>query len=171
MSIWGEADAANTPDDPFRIDPNWYPAFSVECFDQEKDGQHTLITKWKIQLPGSRFNGFPARTKHDFFPFKPEDLDGEQIQRNSFMKMFLRTAFDLTPDEINTFTPKMGLNKKAMIEVTNSPDKNDDKIIYTNVKSAICMRLYEERYGNSHLMTEADQNGEVLTGASMLDGM
>jgi hypothetical protein len=165
MSIWGKADAAATPDDPFRIEPNWYPAFSVECFDQEKDEQHTLITKWKIQLPGSRFNGFPAKTRHDFYPKDQEELDGEEIQRNSFMKLFLRTGFDLTPDEVASFVPTMGLNKKAMIEVTNSPDKTNPDIIYTNVRAVLCMRLYEERFGNSHL------NQEVMSGASMLDGM
>jgi len=166
MSIWGEADAAATPDDPFRVYENWYPAFSTECYVQEKEGDYVLITKWKIQQPGNRFNGFPVRHRAQFYPFATEELDGDQIQRNSFMKMYIRQAFDLTEDQVNSFEPKMGLNKKAMIKVTNSPDKTNPEVIYTNVQTAVSMRLYEERYGSV-----PSDNGEVLTGASMLDQM
>lgn len=149
MSIWGEADASKIPDDPFKIEPNWYKAICSECFTKELDkveGLQELVIKWKIKDSGSRFDGLPVRDNNRFYARDTEELDGEQQQRNSFTKMKIRNAFDLTPDEINTFTPKQGLGKIAYIEVVNNSDKNNSDIIYNNVRSTLSERLYKERF-------------------------
>jgi hypothetical protein len=152
MSIWGEADANEIPDDPFHIEPNWYPAVAVECYEKEVDaaeGSAILMIKWKIQQPGSQFDGLPVPDRNNFFKRPNDQLSGDQIQRNSFTKKKIREAFDLTPDQVQSFSPKNGLGKKAMIEVTNNPDRNNPDIVYNNVRSAISQRLYEERYGDA----------------------
>lgn len=149
MSIWGDADAGQVPDDPFKIEPNWYKAVASECYVKELDAAEKLselIIKWKIKNPGDRTDGLPVRDNNRFYTRPVEELDGEQIQRNSFMKMKLRQAFDLTPDEINSFLPKQGLGRVAYIEVVNNPDKNNSDIIYNNVRSALSERLYKERF-------------------------
>lgn len=151
MSIWGDADADEVPDDPFRVEPNWYKAVAAECFAKELDASQSLwelTIKWKIKDPGGRFDGLPVKDNSRFYTRPAEELDGEQLQRNSFMKLRLRNAFDLTPQEIKDFVPKQGLGKIAYIEVTNNPDKNNADIIYNNVRSALCERLYNERFGD-----------------------
>lgn len=151
MSIWGDADASKFSDNPFHVAPNWYLAVSVECYEKEIDvaeGQSQLVVKWKIKAPGTEYDGLPVPDRKTYWKRDEEDLDGEQRRANSFLKMMLRNAFDLTPDELNNFTPKdHGLNREAMIEVTNNPDKNNPDIIYNNIRSVMSRRLYEERYG------------------------
>lgn len=152
MSIWGDADANEIPDDPFKIEPNWYRAIAVECFEKELDAAeaHSQLTiKWKIKQPGTRFDGLPVPDKNSFYKRRNDELDGEQIQRNSFLKMKLRQGLDLKPDEISVFNPKMALGKEAMIEVTNNPDKSNPEVIYNNVRAVLSLRLFNERFGNA----------------------
>lgn len=177
MSIWGDQDAADIPDNPFKVTPNWYLAYSQECYEKvldEEQGVSQLVVKWKIRQPGSEFDGLPVTDRKTFY--KPpagvdpkewvDNLDGEQRRANSYLKMMLRQGFDLTPDEINSFEPRMGLNREAMIEVTNNPDKSNPDIVYNNIRVVLSRRLYEEK------------NGPVAVGAStgsntssMLDDM
>jgi hypothetical protein len=159
MSIWGDADASKVSDNPFHVEPNWYPATSAECYEKELDvaeGKSQLIIKWKLDAPGTEYDKLPVTDRKTYWkpPAGTEDfeewwneLDGDKKRSNSFLKMLLREGFDLKPDELNRFTPKDGLNKRAMVEVTNNPDKNNDQIIYNNVRSVLSRRLYEERYG------------------------
>lgn len=165
MSIWGDADADEIPDDPFRIEPNWYPAIAIECFEKDENGTSQLTFKWKIKASGSRFDGLPVPDKNNFYKKPNNELTGEEIQRNSFLKMKLRQGFDLGPDEIKNFTPKMALGKEAMIEVTNNPDKSNPSIIYNNVRGVLSRSNYEERFGAS---TTDDM---PMDGGSMLDEM
>jgi hypothetical protein len=150
MSIWGEADANEFPDDPFRIEPNWYPAVSVECYEKEVDpsqGVSQLIVKWKIRKPGSEFDGLPVTDRKTYYKLPNDQLDGEQRRANGFLKMMLRQAFDLAPDEINNFDPKMGLNREAVVEVTNNPDKTNPDIVYNNIRTVLSKRLHMEKHG------------------------
>lgn len=168
MSIWGEADASKVSDDPFHVEPNWYSATSVECYEKELDvaeGKSQLIIKWKLDAPGTEYDKLPVTDRKTYW--KPPagvdfdewwaELDGDKKRSNSFLKMLLRQGFDLTPDQLNSFTPKDGLNKRAMVEVTNNPDKNNDQIIYNNVRSVLSRRLYEERYGEINTNDQVDQ--------------
>ena len=164
MSIWGEADADEISDDPFRIEENWYLARAVELYEKVVDaaeGHSQLIIKWKINEPDSQFNGLPVRQNPSYYKKRNDELDGEQIQRNGFLKLLLRQGFDLTPEEIKTFNPKMGLGKLAMIKVVNNPDKNNSDVIYNNVAAVLSERLYKERYGEDG-EPPSDSNDDLL---------
>jgi hypothetical protein len=168
MSIWGDGDPDQYPDDPFKIEPNWYPARAVECFSKtvdEGDGQQLLTIKWKIKLPGSRFDGLPVTDRNTFFTRDNESLTGEEIQRNAFLKRKLREGFDLGPNEIKSFEPRMALSCDAMIEVTNNPDKTNPDVVYNNVRGVLSKRLFEERYGKGDNEVSAMAQG----GAGLLD--
>lgn len=150
MSIWGAADASKVSDNPFHVEPNWYKAVVAECYEKEIDvdeGKSQLIVKWKIQAPGTEFDQLPVTDRKTYWKRPSEVLDGEQRRSNSFLKLMLRNGFDLTPDEVNNFTPKQGLNRKAMIEVTNNPDKDNPEILYNNIRNVLSYRLYEEKNG------------------------
>lgn len=168
MSIWGDADATEIPDDPFRIEPNWYEAVVAECYEKDLDAEQKiaqLVIKWKIQQIGGKFHNLPVTQKKTYY--KRRDLDAEEMRANSFLKMLLRQGLDLTPEEINTFEPKMGFNKKAMIKVTNSPDKDNPEVIYSNVGAVVSKRSWDERKAsNGGSNTEYD-SGEVAS--SLLD--
>ncbi len=145
MSIWGEADVDEIPDDPFHIEPNTYQALAVECYELEKDGESSLIIKWQIDEVESRFNNMPVTEKYSL-PKKPvSEMTGTELQRLSFLKKRLREAFDLTPDEVKRFKPNMATGKRAFIEIVNTPDKKDSTIIYNNVRGAISPRLFMEQ--------------------------
>lgn len=149
MSIWGDHDAENLPDDPFRIDENWYKAVAVEVFTKDLDtdeGLAELVIKWKIRQPGGRFDGLPVRDNNKFWKLSTSVMDGEQLQRNAFTKMAISNAFDLTKEEAAKFAPTMGLNKEAYIKIVNNPDKNNPDIVYNNVAQRLCPRLYSERF-------------------------
>ena len=181
MSIWGDQDVADIPDNPFHVTPNWYLAVSSECYEKvldEAQGISQLIIKWKIRKPGSEFDGLPVTDRKTFY--KPpagvdprewaNNLDGDQKRANSFLKMLLRQGFDLSPEGINSFEPRMGLNREAMIEITNNPDKSNPDILYNNVRTVLSKRLYEEKNGlgtaNAGVNSESGYNS-----SSMLDEM
>lgn len=177
MSIWGDQDANDIPDDPFKITPNWYKAISTECHEKvvdEDEGVSQLIIKWKIQAPGTEFHNLPITDRKTYFK-PPRDMngsdwvpDGEQRRANSFLKLLLRTGFDLTPDEINKFEPRMGLNRVAVVEVTNNPDKTNDQIIYNNVRTVMSERLYVERHGS---LPGGEDVSSGYNASTMLDEM
>lgn len=162
MSIWGDSDAAAVSSDPFKIEPNWYPAIAAEVYvekleredDRQTYGKAQIVIKWKINDPGGKHHNLPVKDRNQFWTLPNEEMDGEQLQRNSFLKLKLRNAFDLTEEEVNQFNPKMGLNKKGFIKVDNNPDKNNPDIVYNNISQAISPRLYEERYGEKPEVAE-----------------
>lgn len=177
MSIWGDADANEFPDDPFKVAPNWYLAVSTECFEKvidEDEGKSQLNIKWKIRQPGGEFDGLPVTDRKTYY--KPpkgvdpkqwiENLDGEQRRANSFLKMMLRQGFDLSPDEINRFEPRMGQNREAMIEVTNNPDKTNPDIVYNNIRSVMSRRLHEEKHGT---IPNSEDSSTGYNSSSLLD--
>lgn len=145
MSIWGDADSDELPDNPFHVDQNWYWALCTELYELDKDGVTTLNIKWKIEESDSAFDGLPVNEKHTLFKVPVDQMSPKERQRMSFTKKRLREAFDLTPDELKKFVPKDGLGKYAFIHVINTPDKNDSSVTYNNVRSALCRRLYDEQ--------------------------
>lgn len=152
MTIWGDADVDDIPDNPFHIAENTYTAIITESYELNKDGNRTLIFKWTIQEPESEFNNMPVTEKYTL-PVEGEPITGEIKQRLSFLKKRMREAFDLTPEEIKGFVPKMAMGKRAYIDIINSPDKKDPKIIYNNVRNAISPRLFMENQANGQSYT------------------
>lgn len=157
MTIWGDTDTEDIPDNPFHIAENTYKCLVVDCYEQEKNGVSSLVIKWNIDEPDSQFNDLPVTEKHTLFKKPVPELSGKEVQRLSFTKKRLREAFDLTPDELKNFRPKDALGKVAYVHIINTPDKADHTITYNNVRSAISPRLMEE------------QNGQANSTADLLD--
>lgn len=166
MSIWGASNPSNLPDDPFKIEPNWYPLRVVECFAKELDkaeGKWNLAFKFKINQPGSRFDGLPINDKNNQFYVLPDDeMTGEQVQRNAFLTMKLRNGFDFSPEQIEAFEPKMVLGKDVMGKITNNPDKTNPDIIYNNVAQLLSDRLFKERFAETEEAAMAEGGGTLL---------
>lgn len=148
MSLFGDMDIDEIGDDPFAIAPNTYLAVVTDCYIKEKDGDKSFIIKWKINEPGSEYHGMGVT---EFFNLIEEgrewaDLSGDEKTRQKFFKKRLREAFDLTPEEMGRFTPDDAKNLEAMITVTMNKGKgaNEGKT-FTNVNSALSLRLYEEQ--------------------------
>jgi hypothetical protein len=175
MSIWGDQDASKkVSDNPFHVEPNWYQVVSSECYEKEIDvaeGKSQLIIKWKIKAPGTEFDALPVTDRKTFY--KPpagcedidswwDELDPDKKRSNSFLKLFLRQGFDLTPEELSNFSPKDGLNKKAMAKIENNPDKENSEIIYNNVRTVLSLRLYEEKYGSINPDTPAYVDSSMI---------
>jgi hypothetical protein len=145
--IWGDTDADEIPDNPFHIAENTYQAMCVECYEVTKNGDSKLIIKWQIEEPESEFHEEPVTEKFSLFKKPVSQMSRTEIKQNSFLKKRLREGFDLTPDEVKHFDPKMALGKYAFIQVINTPDKQDPTVMYNNVRSALSPRLVAEQNG------------------------
>lgn len=150
MSLFGDMDIDEIGDDPFAIAPNTYPAIVTDCYIKEKDGDKAFIIKWKIQEPGDEYDGMSVM---EYFAMVPEgtkwaDLSGDEKKRQKFFKKRLREAFDLTTEEMGEFKPEDAKGLEAMITVktNNGSGKN-----FTNVVSALSMRLYNEQNPSSEM--------------------
>jgi hypothetical protein len=157
MSIWGEMDINDVPDDPFHIPENTYKCIVTDSYVKDKDGTEALIIKWAIDEPANDYHEKPLT---EFFPlFKKsfDELTGKEKQRTSFMKKRLREAFDLSDTQLQEFTPGQAVGKYAYLTVVNNTDKDDDTKRYNNVTSALSERLYQEQVGS-----RASQAEEVL---------
>ncbi|SRR6266498_3451902 len=154
MSIWGDTDSDEVPDNPFHVAENTYKCMVVECYEQEKDGVSSLIIKWQIDEPDSQYNELPVTEKHTLFKKSVSDMTAKEVQRTSFTKKRIREAFDLTPHEVKNFTPKMALGKYAFVHIVNTPDKSDPTVMYNNVRSALSPRLMAEQNSDSNTTSD-----------------
>lgn len=145
MSIWGDMDVDDIPDDPFHIPANTYRCICTEAYTKIKDDQEALIIKWTIQEPDSDYH---EDSLTEFFPLfkKPiDELTGKERKRTAFMAKRLREAFDLTKEELKEWKPSNGIGMYAYLTVVNNSDKNDETKTYNNVSNALCQRLYDEK--------------------------
>lgn len=167
MSVFGDLDMANVPDDPFFIPEDNYWAVCTEASTKEKDGITSLVIKWTIDEPESQYHnmslsewyGIPS--EGESFADWYENLDGKGKMRFSFLKKRLRGAFDLSEADFNQLEDWNELvGAEAYLKVTNA-SVGDKK--FSNVGDAISRRRYDE-----DLATEEEP---VSSGASPFDGI
>ena len=137
MSLFGELDVAGVNDDPFFIDDGTYPAVCLEMKQGEKNGNKYVSIRWKVQEPGSQFDG---RTPQNYFAMPDlngvtsmDDLSVEDQDKIKRLRRCVRLAFDVPEDRISSITPADVVGRKVYITIKNNADKEDPTKMYTNV--------------------------------------
>ncbi len=157
MSIFGELDINEIPDDPFYTPPNTYHCICTDAkFWQKEGAEHpSLVITWTIDDPDSDYHGNNIQEYFTLFladvtsdgelrpnGIKYADLEANQKKVVVKLKVRLRNAFDLSEAEINSFTdPSMLISREA--KVTTKENKKDSK--YVNVVEAVSLRLWKEQ--------------------------
>lgn len=160
-SLFGDMDIANISDDPFEVAPNTYWCICTESYVKEstKDGDTVvnLIIKWQIDEPDNEYHGNTLTEFYKLFPGQRyEDLDANEKKAMKFLKRRLRRGFDLSEEEMNKLRPSSLIGEGAFVTVvvTDGKGQHTGKT-FTNVRDALCKRLYEE------------ENGEQSSGAAL----
>jgi hypothetical protein len=139
INLFGMADAAEVSDNPWDIAPNTYYCTCIDVsFNEKDDGTTSLRIKWQISEPESEYDGNKVSQYHTVCLTKLyKDMDPDEKRSMKYYKLNMRRAFDLSETEMNSLTPQDLLGRKAYVTtVTNDT--------YTNVKAALCKRLYDE---------------------------
>lgn len=164
LGVFGNLDMDEVSDDPFLVGASTYRCVCIDSKIVEKDGDLTWQWEWRVDEPGNEFHNMPIRERYGIWPHltKWDDYSPEQKKTTKFLKKRLREAFDFTKDEVQKARPTDLLNKVAYVTTVVNPSKQpgDDRK-FTNVKSALCERLFVERGG-----TTGDQSA-AAAGASL----
>ena len=150
MSIFGNLDTSNIPDDPFMIPANTYWCVVTESTMVEKDDGNVQFTiKWGIDDPSSDYHGKPLTEFYTIYPGTSwENLTGKQREAYTWLKRRLRRGFGLSEGEINTVSPSDLVGKGAFVTSvrTEGTGENTGRW-YNNIRDALCKELYEEENG------------------------
>jgi hypothetical protein len=147
--LFGNLDMDEVSDDPFGVAPSTYRAVVVDAKVVEKDGQYTLNWRWKIDEPGNEYHNMPVNERFGLWPEKEwADYTPDEKRTTKFLKLRLRTAFDLTKEEIDKLSPDQLIGKVAYITTKINPStKEGDDRKFTNVQNAVSERLFHEQGG------------------------
>lgn len=155
-SLFGDMDVANISDDPFEVAPNTYWCICTDAFvkvkdepDDNGDDVVNLVIKWQIDEADNEYHGNTMTEWYRLFPGKKlDDLDPAQKKAMKFLKRRLRRGFDLNEEEMNKLKPSelIGCGAFVTVVVTDGKGANAGKT-FTNVRDALCTRLYEEENG------------------------
>lgn len=149
MSIFGDLDVTDLPDDPFYTAPNTYKCVCVEAKIVEKDGKRAFTISWQIDEPESEFN----KNRISEYYQLPDpgitdlnELDSDQRRSLKFLKARLIKGFDFTNEEANAANPSECIGKTAYVTTVVKDDtKGGTDKKFTNVQDAISERLYKEQ--------------------------
>ncbi len=162
-SALGDLDMDDVADDPWAIEPNTYRCVVTESSTQDKkDENDQIVRTWKwtshIDEPDdARHHGKPIREMYTFFPMIPvKDQEAQDQQNLSRLKKRLREAFDFTKEELGKVTDDDLIGRTVYVTtVQNASKKEGDDRVFTNVRSAISERLFQERGGESSAASSA----------------
>jgi hypothetical protein len=139
MSLFGDIDAADIPENPFYVAPGTYECVLTEAnIVAKKDGSGVgLSLKWVIDDEDSDYKG---QNLSDWFNVYPE-LTAEEMtqpQKQDLSRLRQRlTQMGLTTEEQNALGDEDARNEligmKAFVSVKETPDKKDPDKIYTNI--------------------------------------
>ena len=157
-SIWGDLDSDEIPDDPNFVAAGTYFATCTSArfvMDKEDSTRRVAIAwTWTIEEPESEYHGFPLNEYINLPRSKRQrEAEGDSApsprekQDASRLKVRLRDAFNLTPDEIRHFSDPddlIGINAYVTSTVrTNKKDPNDTRK-FINVVKAISPEKHAE---------------------------
>lgn len=140
--LFGDIDINEIPEDPYHVDPGTYLAvLSKGGVKRSKDGTPAFATQFKIddQDAGSN-NGQSIGTWNTLFPdATEEDLDandGAMRKQLSYFRKFL-TDLGIPAEEHGRFDGNVDeyLGQVYVITVTESPDKSNPDIKYSNIQT------------------------------------
>lgn len=152
--------------DPFAVDPNTYrctvtDAEVVKFTDKETQEVSFLFTwKYTVDEPTSEFHGMTIQERHPIYPHlrKPGDSSQdlwnrygpEEKRKTKFLKLRLRTSFDMTEEEINKVRPSQLIGREVYVTTVTGESRNpEDNRKFVNVKSTMSRTKYEEKNGVS----------------------
>lgn len=146
MGIFADIDIDDIPDNPFGVPAGTYRTICTDAKYIEKDDVTSLTITWTVDEPDNGAHGNNISKWYTLYPgVKSADLTPEQKKYLSFLKLMLREGFGLSESEIATVEPSDLIGTVVYVTVVENQGKGDNAgKTYTNVKSAMCERLYNE---------------------------
>lgn len=139
MSLFGDIDAADIPENPFYVAPGTYECVLTEAIVKDKtDGSgQGLALKWVIEDDESDYKGQNISDWFNVYPdLTADELTQKQKQDLSRLRQRL-TQMGLTTEEQNALGEEESrdelIGMKAFVTVKETPDKNDPDKVYTNI--------------------------------------
>lgn len=146
MSIFGDLDVKDIPDDPFYVAPSTYWSTCIEAYVQKKDdGTSAFIIKWQINEPDNNFHG--SKLQQYFGLPKSNDMTPDERRSVSFLKKTLRRGFGFTEEEVdnNQVKPSQLAGLEAFVTVTINEGKGEQAgKKFTNVNDVVSKEINEE---------------------------
>jgi hypothetical protein len=152
MSIFGDMDVDDIPEDPYYVAPSTYWAVCTEAKYTRFEGNDNTFLQivWTIDEPDNEYHTKNLQETYKVFPGKSKsDLTPKEIQGLSYLKRRLRRGFDLSESEIQEVVPSELVGTGAYVTSKINPDRNDSTKKYVNVSDAVCKRLFEEEDSDS----------------------
>lgn len=138
LSLFGEVDVAEVPDDPFHVDDGTYltALTEVKAIQTNSDGQDKLVLKFSI-LDEGEFYGNSVQDYKNFYP----EATQEEIEANTDMKKDLARlkqrllSIGVPVEDMGSFMENHEeyLQNEYYVTVRNTPDKADPDKTYRNV--------------------------------------
>lgn len=154
-SLFGNMDISNISDNPFEVAANTYWSNCTESYvkEHEKDGETVtnLIIKWMIDEPDNEYHGNTLTEFYKVFPGKDwNELDAAEKKSLKFLKRRLRRGFDLSEEEIAALKPSTLVGNGAFVTVVNNDGTGAHAgKVFTNVRDAVCQRIWVEEGNDS----------------------
>jgi hypothetical protein len=150
VSLFGDLDVNDIPDDAFYVAPGTYPAILTQVKELAKDdGTKSIIFKYTIDDPGNRYHGM---TKDDWFTMHPDipwdEQDAAQRRGMITMKKRMREGCDIPEDALKKTSAQDLEGTRLYITVVErkgKPDENGETKTYVNIADVLSPRLYEEK--------------------------
>jgi hypothetical protein len=157
MSIFGDMDVDDIPEDPYYVAPNTYWCLCTEAkftkFDKDFDpmADTFLSITWTIDEPDSEYHTKNLQQLFKVYPSKSkDDLTAKEIQGLSYLKRLLRRGFDLSESEIASVEPSELVSSGAYVTSVVNEGKNDNAgKKFINVKDAVSKRIFDEEASES----------------------
>jgi hypothetical protein len=156
-SVFGDLDMDNVRDDPWLVDANvTYRTIVTESNTTDKvddDGNTVRTWKWTYHVDdeSSDFHGMPIRERHSYFlgeRGKWENLNAKEKLQLSLLYDRLRKAFDYTKSDLPTVKTEDLIGKVVYVTTVNNESKREgDDRKFTNVRTALSERLFQEQGG------------------------
>lgn len=158
MSIWGDLDTDEIPDDPNFVAAGTYFATCTSAKlitdKEETDKVVAIAWTWIINEPESEYHNFPLneyiripRSKTQLKEDGDERHTQQELWDGSKLKKRLKEAFGLSPEEVQAFAdPDSLVGQDAYVTSTvgtNKKDPNDTRK-FVNVSKAISPEMHAE---------------------------
>lgn len=170
MSVFGDLDIGDIPDDPFYTPPNTYHCVCTKAEEWTKEGEDIpqIVITWSVDDPSSDYHNHTFQQYFKLFLYHAKTaeeakemyqaLDGNEKKAVIGLKKTLRRGFDLSETEARAFSdPTTLIGSEAKVTVKES---TKDKKTYTNVRDVVSKRLWEEEH------SEPDEATASLLGGS-----
>lgn len=138
MSLFGDVDATEVPDNPFYVAPDTYECILTEInrVTKKDNSGEGLAFKWVIQDEGE-YKGNNIQDWKNIYPDVPSDEWTPEIRKDNSRLKGRLTEMGVPESEMNTFLDDKDsyIGLVAYVTVKETTDKNDPNKKYTNITS------------------------------------